>query len=44
MKKFNGLKITKIDLDRKVLADLCVNEPEEFKKIVEKVKTALKEK
>lgn len=28
----------KIELDRKVLSDLAVNNPEEFKKIVEKVK------
>lgn len=28
----------KIDLDRKVLADLAVNNPEEFKKVVDKVK------
>ena len=34
----NGLKTKKIDLDRKVLADLAENEPEEFKKLVEKVK------
>lgn len=34
----NGLKKAKIELDRKILADLAVNKPEEFKKIVEKVK------
>lgn len=34
----NALKNKKIDLDRKILADLAENEPEEFKKIVEKVK------
>lgn len=34
----NGLKKAKIELDRKILADLAANEPEEFKKIVEKVK------
>jgi large subunit ribosomal protein L20 len=33
-----ALKTKKIDLDRKVLADLAENEPEEFKKLVEKVK------
>jgi len=33
-----GLKDKKIELDRKVLADLAENEPEEFKKLVEKVK------
>lgn len=32
------LKDKKIELDRKILADLALNEPEEFKKIVEKVK------
>lgn len=34
-----GLKIAKIELDRKVLAELAVKEPEVFKKIVEKVKS-----
>ena len=34
----NGLKRAKIDLDRKVLADLAENEPEEFRKLVERVK------
>src|SRR4030042_2540510 len=29
----NGLKTKKIELDRKVLADLAENEPEEFKKL-----------
>lgn len=38
----NGLKLAKIDLDRKVLADLAVREPETFGKIVEKAKSALK--
>jgi large subunit ribosomal protein L20 len=37
----NGLKLAKIDLDRKVLADLAVKEPETFAKIVEKAKKAL---
>jgi large subunit ribosomal protein L20 len=32
------LQDKKIDLDRKVLADLAVNNPDEFKKIVDKVK------
>lgn len=40
-KFINGLKLAKIDLDRKVLADLAVREPETFAKIVEKAKTAL---
>jgi large subunit ribosomal protein L20 len=38
----NGLKLAKIDLDRKVLSDLAVREPETFAKIVEKAKAALK--
>lgn len=38
----NGLKLAHIDLDRKVLADLAVKEPNSFKQIIEKVKTALK--
>jgi len=41
-KLINGLKIAKIDLDHKVLADLAVKEPEVFTKIVEKAKKALK--
>lgn len=32
------LKDKKIDLDRKILADLAVNNPEDFKKVVDKVK------
>ena len=35
-----GLKASKIDLDRKVLADLCVTQPEAFATIVEKAKAA----
>jgi large subunit ribosomal protein L20 len=34
----NGLKKNNIELDRKVLANLAVNEPEVFKAIVEKIK------
>src|SRR3990167_4270066 len=34
----NGLKTKKIELDRKILANLAEHEPEEFKKLVEKVK------
>lgn len=34
----NALKKNKIELDRKILADLAVNNPEIFKKIIEKVK------
>ncbi len=37
----NGLKIAKIDLDRKVLADLAVQEPAVFNEIVVKAKKAL---
>ncbi len=37
----NGLKLAQIDLDRKVLADLAVHQPETFASIVEKVKKAL---
>lgn len=36
----NALKLAKIEIDRKVLADLALNNPEIFKKIMEKVKTA----
>ena len=34
----NGLKTKGINLDRKVLADLAVNNPEAFKKIVNTIK------
>jgi len=34
----NGLKKAGIELDRKVLADLALNNPAEFTKLVEKVK------
>lgn len=37
----NGLKLAKIDLDRKVLADLAVREPQVFGEIVAKAKKAL---
>ena len=37
----NGLKIAKIDLDRKVLSDLAVKEPAVFQEIVAKAKQAL---
>lgn len=33
-----GLKKNKIELDRKILADLAKNHPEIFKKLIEKVK------
>lgn len=35
-----GLKKAKIELDRKILADLVVSDPETFKKILEHVKRA----
>jgi large subunit ribosomal protein L20 len=38
----NGLNLAGIDLNRKVLADLAVNEPETFKQIAEKASAALK--
>ncbi len=38
----NGLKLANVDLDRKILSDLAVREPNAFKQIVEKVKTVLK--
>lgn len=34
----NKLSVNKIDLNRKVLADLAMNEPETFKKLVASVK------
>ena len=37
----NGLNLANIELDRKILADLAVREPESFKAIVEQVKAAL---
>ena len=36
----NGLKKTSIDIDRKILADLAVNQPEAFKALIEKVQSA----
>jgi large subunit ribosomal protein L20 len=38
----NGLKIAEIDIDRKVLADLAVNEPKSFEAIVKQAQDALK--
>lgn len=40
----NGLAKAAIELDRKVLADLAVHQPEAFKAIVEQVKSALAKK
>ncbi len=37
----NGLKLAGIDLDRKVLSDLAIREPEAFKQIVDQAKAAL---
>jgi len=37
----NGLLKADIGLDRKILADMAMNEPETFKQIVEKAKAAL---
>ena len=37
----NGLKKANIELDRKILADLALNNPETFAKIVEAAKAAL---
>lgn len=34
----NGLKKSKIELDRKILADIVVNDPETFQKIVKQAK------
>jgi large subunit ribosomal protein L20 len=40
-KFINGLKKAGIELDRKILADLAMNEPEVFAAIVQKAKEAL---
>lgn len=40
-KFMNGMKLAGIDLDRKVLADLAVREPDAFAQIVEQAKAAL---
>ena len=37
----HGLKEAGIELDRKILADLAMNEPENFAKLVQKAKAAL---
>jgi large subunit ribosomal protein L20 len=36
-----GLKDTGIEIDRKVLSDLAVREPESFRSLVERVQAAL---
>jgi large subunit ribosomal protein L20 len=38
----HGLKLAEIDMDRKVLAELAVSEPEAFEAIVNEVKKKLK--
>lgn len=35
----NKLKIANIEVDRKIISDLVVNDPEVFKQLVDKVKT-----
>ena len=40
-KFIHGLSISGIEVDRKVLADLAVNEPEAFKSIVDQAKAAV---
>ena len=40
----HGLKLAEIELDRKVLADLAVNQPEAFKEVVMQAKNALDNK
>ena len=40
-KFINGLTLAGIEVDRKVLADLAVNEPEAFAAVVGKAKDAL---
>ena len=37
----DGLNKAGVELDRKVLSELCITEPEAFKAIVEKAKSAL---
>lgn len=37
----NGLKLAGIDLDRKVLSDIAIHNPDDFKLIAEKAKAAL---
>jgi len=40
----NGLKLANIEVDRKVLAELAVSEPDAFKEIVKEAKKALDKK
>jgi len=39
-----GMKAAEVTLDRKILADIAVNDPEAFKGLVEKAQEALKAK
>lgn len=41
-KFIHALKLTRVEIDRKVLSELAVDNPEVFVKIVEKAKTAIK--
>lgn len=41
-KFIHALKLSKIEIDRKILSELAVDNPEVFAKIVEKAKTAIK--
>ncbi len=41
-KLIHGLKKSKIEINRKMLAELAINHPEIFQEIVEKAKTSLK--
>ncbi len=36
----SGLKKQKIEIDRKILSDIAINDPDTFKKIVDKIKNA----
>ena len=37
----NGLKLANIELNRKVLSEISINEPDQFKALVEQAKAAL---
>ena len=38
----HGLKVANIELDRKILADMAMNEPESFAQVAEAAKAAIK--
>ena len=40
-KFINGLKVTGIQIDRKILAEIAANDPIVFKSLVEKVKKSI---